>query len=117
MLAIDLYNKAYLGGDRPVKEVDREFSGTCGENAWLCAPAHTEAVRGRAPRRRTGDLLDAPCEHRRGAIHQPQSQAHLTDDIYDIKAELAPQPGELVIYKERASAFFGTPLIAHLQGI
>jgi nicotinamidase-related amidase len=37
------------------------------------------------------------------------------DDIYDIKAELAPQPGELVIYKERASGFFGTPLIAHLQ--
>src|SRR5947207_13873905 len=34
VLAIDLYNKAYLGGDRPVKEVDREFSGTCGENAW-----------------------------------------------------------------------------------
>jgi len=27
VLAIDLYNKAYLGGDRPVKEVDREFSG------------------------------------------------------------------------------------------
>ena len=37
------------------------------------------------------------------------------DDVYDIKAELAPQPGELVIYKERASGFFGTPLIAHLQ--
>src|SRR3981081_667627 len=34
VLAIDLYNKAYLGGDRPVKEVDREFSGSCGENAW-----------------------------------------------------------------------------------
>src|SRR5437762_12742838 len=26
VLAIDLYNKAYLGGNRPVKEVDREFS-------------------------------------------------------------------------------------------
>jgi maleamate amidohydrolase len=36
-------------------------------------------------------------------------------DIYDIKAELQPEPGETVIYKERASAFFGTPLIAHLQ--
>jgi len=34
VLAIDLYNKAYLGGDRPVKEVDKEFSGSCGENAW-----------------------------------------------------------------------------------
>src|SRR6202030_4351841 len=34
VLAIDLYNKAYLGGRRPVREIDREFSGTCGENAW-----------------------------------------------------------------------------------
>jgi len=48
----------------------------------------------------------------------PESRRGLKDlasDIYDIKAELAPAPGELVIYKERASAFFGTPLIAHLQ--
>src|SRR6266852_2711825 len=37
------------------------------------------------------------------------------DGIYDIKAELEPLPGELVIYKGRASGFFGTPLIAHLQ--
>jgi len=36
-------------------------------------------------------------------------------NTYAIKAELAPAPDELVIYKERASAFFGTPLIAHLQ--
>ena len=34
VLAIDLYNKAYQGGNRPVREVDREFSGSCGENAW-----------------------------------------------------------------------------------
>ena len=26
-------------------------------------------------------------------------------------------PGELVIYKERASGFFGTPLIAHLRKV
>jgi len=70
VLAIDLYNKAYRGGDRPVKEVDREFSGSCGEHAWKALP---------------------PTQ------------------------KLAPDPGELVIFKERASAFFGTPLIAHLQ--
>ena len=34
VLAIDLYNKAYLGGNRPVKDVDKEFSGSCGEHAW-----------------------------------------------------------------------------------
>src|SRR3954462_12751384 len=34
VLAIDLYNKAYRGGDRPVREVDCEFSGSCGDHAW-----------------------------------------------------------------------------------
>src|SRR5262245_48129158 len=43
VLAIDLYNKAYRGGDRPVKEVDREFSGSCGEHAWK-AMAPTQAL-------------------------------------------------------------------------
>src|ERR1700681_5102109 len=38
VLAIDLYNKAYLGGNRPVREVDREFSGSCGEHAWKALP-------------------------------------------------------------------------------
>jgi len=89
VLAIDLYNKAYRGGDRPVKEVDREFSGSCGEHAWK-AMAPTQALFA-AARRATVPIT------------------------YAIKAELAPAPGELVVYKERASAFFGTPLIAHLQ--
>ncbi|MGD0023343.1 MAG: hypothetical protein ABSC37_01775 [Xanthobacteraceae bacterium] len=30
VLAIDLHNKAYQGGNRPVREVDREFSGSDG---------------------------------------------------------------------------------------
>ena len=34
LLAIDLYNKAYQGGNRPVREVNRRYSGSCGENAW-----------------------------------------------------------------------------------
>jgi maleamate amidohydrolase len=51
----------------------------------------------------------------RGVHSTNRNFARERDDIYDIKAELAPQPGELVIYKERASGFFGTPLIAHLQ--
>jgi isochorismate hydrolase len=39
------------------------------------------------------------------------------EELYHIKDELTPLPGELVIYKERASGFFGTPLIAHLRKI
>jgi maleamate amidohydrolase len=45
VLAIDLYNKAYRGGDRPVREVDREFSG-----------ADPGTVRGRAPGRAADHL-------------------------------------------------------------
>ena len=36
------------------------------------------------------------------------------EELYAIQEELAPAPGELIIRKESASAFFGTPLIAHL---
>ena len=71
VLAIDLYNKAYHGGDRPVKEVDREFSGSCGEHAWK-AMAPTSAVRGRAPRRRADHLHHPPRRYRRRAFDQPQ---------------------------------------------
>src|SRR4030095_10465740 len=39
ILAIDLYNKAYQGGDRPVREVNRRFEGSCGENAWRALAA------------------------------------------------------------------------------
>jgi nicotinamidase-related amidase len=114
ILAIDLYNKAYLGGNRPVKEVDREFSGTCGENAWKALPPTQELF---AAARRAGVPVIYTTRHvdTGGVQSTNRNYAKFGDDIYDIKEELKPEPGELVIYKERASGFFGTPLIAHLQ--
>ena len=114
VLAIDLYNKAYLGGNRPVKEVDREFSGSCGENAWRALP-HTQKLFAAA--RRAGIPVIYTTRHvdTGGVQSTNRNLKRMADDIYDIKEELAPEPGELVIYKERASGFFGTPLIAHLQ--
>jgi nicotinamidase-related amidase len=114
VLAIDLYNKAYLGGNRPVKEVDREFSGSCGENAWRALP-HTQKLFAAA--RRAGIPVIYTTRHvdTGGVQSTNRNLKRMGDDIYDIKEELKPEPGELVIYKERASGFFGTPLIAHLQ--
>jgi nicotinamidase-related amidase len=34
--------------------------------------------------------------------------------LYNIKTEFMPQPGDVVITKQRASGFYGTPLMAHL---
>jgi len=114
VLAIDLYNKAYLGGNRPVREVNREFSGSCGENAWR-AVAPTQALFAAA--RAAGVPVIYSTRHAdTSGVHSTNRQMKgETEDLYHIKAELAPHPGELVIYKERASAFFGTPLVAHLR--
>ena len=34
LLAIDLYEKVYAGGAKPVAEVNKDFPGSCGINAW-----------------------------------------------------------------------------------
>jgi len=114
ILAIDLYNKAYLGGNRPVREVNREHAGSCGENAWRAVePTQRLLAAARAAgipviySTRHADTAGVASTNRRKAVE--------TEDLYAIKDEVAPLPGELVIYKERASVFFGTPLIAHLR--
>jgi maleamate amidohydrolase len=114
VLAIDLYKKAYLGGNRPVSEVNKLFDGSCGENAWKALP-HTQTLFAAA--RAAGVPIIYSTRHAEtGGVHSTnRKKLPETDDHYAIQAELAPQPGELVIYKERASAFFGTPLITHLR--
>jgi maleamate amidohydrolase len=116
VLAIDLYNKAYQGGDRPVREVNRRYSGSCGENAWRAIePTQLllAAARGAGLpviyTTRHADTDGVRSTHRRMGREK--------EDLYRIKDEVAPAPGELVVYKERASGFFGTPLIAHLRKV
>jgi len=49
-------------------------------------------------------------------IHPTNRKRRQPDlNLYRIKGELAPKDGELVVYKKRASAFFGTPLPAFLN--
>jgi nicotinamidase-related amidase len=114
VLAIDLYNKAYRGGNKPVREVNREHSGSCGENAWK-ALAPTQRLFAAA--RAAGVPVVYTTRHAdTGGVHSTNRKLRdEAEEDYAILDQLAPKPGELVIYKERASAFFGTPLIAHLR--
>jgi maleamate amidohydrolase len=114
ILAIDLYNKAYLGGNRPVREVNREHPGSCGENAWRAVEPTQRLL---AAARAAGIPVIYSTRHAdtAGVASTNRRKQTETEDLYAIKEELAPLPGELVIYKERASVFFGTPLIAHLR--
>jgi maleamate amidohydrolase len=116
VLAIDLYNKAYQGGSRPLREVNRRYPGSCGENAWK-AIEPTQALLAAA--RRAGLPVIYTTRHAEtdGVRSTHRRMGKEAEELYHIKDELTPLPGELVIYKERASGFFGTPLIAHLRKI
>ena len=51
-----------------------------------------------------------------GKVHATNRQTGLADgdDAYEIFEAFAPQDGDTVMVKERASGFYGTPLVAHL---
>jgi nicotinamidase-related amidase len=114
ILAIDLYKKAYLGGNRPVLEVNREFEGSCGENAWKAIEPTQRLF---AAARRAGIPVIYSTRHAdtSGVQSTNRNLRGDSEDVYAIKEEFTPHKGDLVIYKERASAFFGTPLVAHLR--
>jgi nicotinamidase-related amidase len=107
LLAIDLYNKVYQGGCRPVREVNARHSGSCGEHAWNAIEPTANCSIPVIYTTRHADTGGVQSTYRR--------KTRESEDLYRIKDELAPLAGDLVVYKERASAFFGTPLIAHLR--
>ena len=116
VLAIDLYNKAYQGGSRPLREVNRRYPGSCGENAWK-AIEPTQALLTAARKAGLPVIYTTRHADTDGVRSTHRRMGKEAEELYHIKDELTPLPGELVIYKERASGFFGTPLIAHLRKI
>jgi len=121
LLAIDLYNLVYEGGSRPVHEVVREFPSACGLHAWEAIGATRELFA--LARSRGLPIVYSTTEIRKevdpDSVRATNRRGKEAPAAYQIRAEFAPQPGDLVIYKERASVFFGTPLVPHLlrQGV
>jgi nicotinamidase-related amidase len=116
LLAIDLYELAYQGGSLPVAEVSKTYPSSCGEYAWN-AIAPTERLFGAA--RAAGLPVFYSTSDTRpdngGNIKATKRRSGAVDpSVYAIHPAFQPQPGDVVIPKMRASAFFGTPLIAQL---
>ena len=117
LLVIDLYELAYQGGPNPVSEVAKEFPSSCGVNAWnAIEPTKRLFAAARAAGLpifyTTGDTREGS---KPGAIKATNRRgAKDAANAYDIRPEWAPQSGDVVITKQRASGFYGTPLLAHL---
>ena len=114
ILAIDLYERVYRGGARPIREIHREFPGTCGENAWNAIEPTMKLF---AVARKAGVPViytTGSADKKVVATKRDRGYAEPAN-VLEIKAELAPMPDDLVIMKNRASGFYGTPLVAHLR--
>ena len=117
LLAIDLYNLAYAGGSKPVHEVAQEYPSSCGEYAWNAIGSTKKLfalarARGFPVFYTTGE--DRP-EARPNLIKATNRRPGKSiDNPSGIFEAYTPQPEDTVVYKQRASAFYGTSLVAHL---
>lgn len=117
LLAIDLYELAYQGGAKPVAELHRTFPSSCGENAWAAIEPTKRLF---AAARAAGlpvfySTTDARPDSLPTVVTATKRKRLPPDPaVYAIRADFKPQPGDVVITKQRASAFYGTPLLAHL---
>ena len=116
VLAIDLYNKAYQGGNRPVREVNRRYSRLLRRERLEGDRADAGAARRRAQGRPAGDLHDAPRRYRRRALDQPpHGQGGGGALPHQGRARAAA--GRDRDLQGARLGFFGTPLIAHLRKV
>jgi nicotinamidase-related amidase len=117
LVAIDLYESVYQGGNKPMSELAKTHPHSCGANAWAAIEPTKRLF---AAARRAGLPIFYSTSDKR-----PESQPHniratkrqgapRDPSLSDIRPEFKPQPGDVVITKQRASVFFGTPIMAHL---
>ena len=130
LILVDLYRRVF--GDRPLPLIEsmKEWPLSCGMAAWDAIP-HIQGLLESARRARipivhvtflNGSGVEAWWDQGRlrdrktyaGEIADPAvaDRVRRGGDIID---EVAPRDGEAVILKSSPSAFWGTPLVAHLR--
>jgi nicotinamidase-related amidase len=119
LLAIDLYNVVYRGGPKSPYELDAEHPNSCGIFAHRAiAPTKSLFASARAAGIPifycTQDIR--PNNRPAGAVSTKRKRPRPPQpDDHGIYPEFTPQPEDVVIYKQRASVFQGTPILSHLN--
>jgi nicotinamidase-related amidase len=117
LLAIDLYELVYRGGSHPPHTIAKDYPSACGHFAHE-AVAPTKRLFAGARKAglpifySTGDVRSTSRPALVSATKRTKPSIEPSD--YAIRPDFKPQPGDVIITKQRASAFYGTPLTAHL---
>src|SRR5262244_1852350 len=113
LLAIDLYELVYRGGPHSPYELNARYPNSCGIYAHR-AIAPTKRLLAAA--RGAGIPIfyctqdTRPQNRPAGAVSTKSSRPKPPPDAYAIYHEFTPQPADVIIGKQRASIFQGTPL-------
>ena len=114
-------------GDRPepILESIQRFRNSCGEAAWEAIPHLRTLIQ--AARDKGVPVIYTHALPRPNAVHAggwARKNARVLEPTEisqrignDIVAEIAPQPGDIVLQKDKPSAFFGTPLLSYLVAL
>ena len=114
-------------GDKaePILDSIQKFRNSCGEAAWEAMP-HLQHVIA-AARDKGVPVVYTHALPRPNAVHAggwARKNARVMEPTEisqrignDIVAEIAPEPGDIVIQKDKPSAFFGTPLLSYLVAL
>jgi maleamate amidohydrolase len=118
LLAVDLYNLVYRGGAVSPYDIADQYPSSQGHFAHRAI----EPIRRLLAAARQAKLPvfyctqdERPNARPPGASATKRRAAPAQPDDYEIYPAFKPEPNDVIIYKQRASAFEGTPLRSHLK--
>lgn len=125
LLLIDLYRWVFGDKPEPLLDAVKSWPGSCGMAGWDALPQIQKLLRlardAGLPVIHTTGLSDAGVaswaalgKGRRRSDASPEMRERRRR-MYDIIDEVEPLPGEAVLRKASPSAFWGTPLVGHLN--
>src|SRR5262249_40222552 len=117
VLAIDLYRLVYEGGPRPPVETTPQHYNTCGHFAYQ-AIGPTKKLLAAARRAKLPIFYctqETRPQNRPWGVGSTRIVRHIPPEMFAIYHEFTPEPEDVIITKQRASIFQGTPLVSHLN--
>jgi nicotinamidase-related amidase len=118
LLCIDLYNLVYEGGPKRPAELASRYPSSCGIHAHRAVEPTQTLI---AAARRAGLPIFFCTQDVRnnarpsGAYSTKRRGRVMTPEGYAIYREFAVRDTDIMIFKQRASAFQGTPIVSHLN--
>ena len=124
ILIIDVQYRTCGETPKPILEAIKEYKTSCGETAWAAVGVIERLLAAARPR---GVPIFYPSVVRKDRFETGRwkdkipSIANKASYIGDRGTEsiesIAPQPGDVVVSKRYASAFFGTPMMTYLNDL